>query len=202
MASRSLVLLVALAVLPSCLDDGESTASASSSASTSTTVVETSAVPPTTEADSPLAEYEMTFGSFGPVQLGMTLDQVERAAGIQLKEDRLDGISGCEYWFPAGQTGVDFIALDGRLARITAGPSASTVEGVSTGARQAEVADTYGTDRVTDRTNRFGIEELLVSPPGGDADVRQQFRMSTTGDGVEFIETGTPAGLALDEGCA
>ena len=198
----SLVLLTALAVLSSCGDDGESAGSASSTASTSTIVVETSTVSPTTEERSPLADYEVTFGSFGPVQLGMRLDQVERAAGIQLKVDRLDGTSGCEYWFPAGQTGVEFIALDDRLARITAGPPASTVEGVSTGARQAEVAEIYGTDRVTERTNRFGIKELLVSPRRGDGEIRLRFRMSTTGDGVEFIDTGTPAGLVLDEGCA
>jgi hypothetical protein len=198
----SLVLLTALAVLSSCGNDGESAGSASSTASTSTTVVETSTVSPTTEERSPLADYEVTFGSFGPVELGMRLDQVERAAGIQLKVDRLDGTSGCEYWFPAGQTGVEFIALDDRLARITAGSPASTVEGVSTGARQAKVAEIYGTDRVTERTNRFGIKELLVSPRRGDGEIRLRFRMSTTGDGVEFIDTGTPAGLVLDEGCA
>ena len=98
---------------------------------------------------------------------------------------------------------VYFLALDDRLASVAVGSPFTTEQGVGVGVTKGEIVDTYGEDNVEEHTNRFQIDELLVTPPDSEpSELGILFRMIPGGDKVEFIEAGTLEALSLDEGCA
>ena len=132
----------------------------------------------------------------------MSLKQVEEAGGLTVREDDL-GDPSCANWFPTEQANVEMIALDGQLAEITAAEPFITAQGPGFGSARSDIAEVFGPDNVAERTNRFQIDELLVtSEDSAESGLGILFVLVPGGDTVEFVKTGTLEALDLDEGCA
>ena len=191
-------------MIAACSDpEGSSFAPVSQASTTPTTrtssVSETSA---TTSSTSALfATYRLGFANLGPVKVGMTFDEAEVAAGVSLNEG--EPISeGCDTWSPGNQT-VTFLAVNGRLATITVGAPFMTVDGISVGVTRDEIAAVYGDAQLQERTNRFAVREIVVTPTDPELDEYVMvFLFSTMGEGVESIRARLAAEMVRDEGCA
>lgn len=204
-AGTAIVLMVVL--LTACGTDSTSQDPAADNTTTTSAPITTSTsvqdegTATTVGASGPLDGAEMDFGVLGPVQVGMSLDEVEEAGGLSVREDA-PGDPSCAYWFPVEQPNVDMIALDGKLAEITVAEPFVTVQGLGVGSTRSEVIAAFGSNDVEERTNRFQIEELLVlaKDPAG-SNLGLVFVLVAGGDTVEFVKTGTLEALRLDEGC-
>jgi hypothetical protein len=197
---------VLLAIAVACTDDGAPAPRTSAGATTTTTEPSTtgSSEVTTTSAPEPtLASFRLAPDALGPIRVGMTIEEAEQAGGVILHEDRLDPASDCATWFPTDGSGVSFLAIDDRLATIDVGAPVATIEGVGVGATTADIVAAYGADHVEERTNRFQIREVAVTPRDAAlADYGTVFLLSTVGEGVEHIRAGLARELTRDEGCA
>lgn len=200
----SILLALAAAVAGfGCSDDEPSQAAEESTTTAGPTT--TAARAPTSPADSkPLTDHQLDLGSLGPVHVGMTLDEAQAATGVELREDQLNPDIDCVTWFPNDDSTASFIAIGGRVAVITVREPFATSAGIGVGASDQDVRDAYGVDRVEERTNRFGVKELIVT--SSDPEVAHLgiiFALDTVGtNAVESVRTGLVSELDRDEGCA
>jgi hypothetical protein len=204
------LLAVLLAITVACTDDDAPAVRASDG--TTTTTTSTSTVPSTTAVGevttssappSTLTSFRLAPDSLGPIRVGMTLAEAERAGGVALHADRLDPESDCATWFPTDGAAISFLAIDDRLATIDVGAPVVTVEGIGAGATTADIVAAYGDAHVEERTNRFQVREVAVTPVDAAlADYGIVFLLSTVGDGVEHMRAGLARELTRDEGCA
>jgi hypothetical protein len=186
-------------------DDRPTAASSSTHGGTEPTATTVPASAVTSSPSSALTRHRLDFDRLGPITLGMTHAEAERAAGVRLFEDRLSPESDCVTWGPRdGSESVYFLAVDRRLAIIEVGAPIVTVDGLGAGATREDIVAVYGPERVRESTNRFQIHEITVTPssvnPGGHAIV---FQLTTGGTTVERIRAALATELQQrDEGCA
>lgn len=200
------LLAVLLAVAVACTDDDAPAPRTSAGATTTTTAPSTTGTSEVTASSTPpstLTSFRLALDALGPILVGMTLEEAEQAGGVALHEDRLDPASDCATWFPTDGSAISFLAIDGRLATIDVGAPVVTVEGIGAGATTADIVAVYGEDHVEERTNRFQVREVAVTPAdAAQADYGTVFLLSTVDDGVEHIRAGLARELTRDEGCA
>lgn len=209
--SGSATVTLALCLLAACADGDDSTdgpaARQSLTSTTGSTITSTATSAPSTSATTKttgrLVEYEVGFGHLGPIEVGMSLAEVEDAAGIEVRRSGDFPGPECAQWFPVSSPNVEFLALDDRLVSVTVGTPFATGAGVGVGADRDAILGAYGADNVQERTNRFQVTEVLVTPPVPESsELRILFSMTPGADEVQFIKTGTLGALNLDEGCA
>jgi hypothetical protein len=84
--------------------------------------------------------------SFGPVRIGMTRAQAERAAGLPLADDRAVSAAYCYYLdFTRGIKGVVFMFTEGRIARVDVlAAGYATLSGARIGDSEARLRELYG----------------------------------------------------------
>lgn len=164
--------------------------------------------PPTTAAPRRLADSRLSLDGIGPVDIGMTLDEANAAAGttIRLLGPR-DPEGDCVYGrADSGPEGLLFMFINGRIARVDvggAGPSAvKTVSGVGIGSTEAEVQRTYpGRIRVTGhpyvQTGRY-----LIYVPNDPAWAHLSMIFETDGARVTSFRAGLAGAVAQIEGCS
>ena len=90
--------------------------------------------------------YRVSFTTYGPVRIGMTQADIQKALGVSVKAiDFEDGSTECRYIAPVrGHKGVSFMLLDGHLARIDVDdPAVRTLSGAYIGASQLSVLALY-----------------------------------------------------------
>jgi hypothetical protein len=150
---------------------------------------------------SALTRYRLDFDRLGPITVGMTREQAERAGGVPLNEDRPYPDGECSQFFAADGRGVEFLAIRGRVATIEDGRPVVTVDGLGAGATRDEVVHTYGEGRVDERVNRFQVREIAVTRDGARGDYGIVFRFTPGGDAVDRVLVGRSSELRRDEGC-
>jgi len=136
---------------------------------------------------------------YGPVRVGMTAKEAERALGVGLK---IEDFGGCAQATPAsGHAGVSFTLLDGRIARASAHSEkslAQTPRGVGIGAPAATVRQLYG-PRLKESPHAYGAPpddyylDYWVTPQRG-------VRFEVEGGRISFIHGGDRS-IQLVEGC-
>jgi hypothetical protein len=160
---------------------------------------------PTTSSTSPgapLIGLRLGFAALGPIEVGMTLEEAQRAAGVPLHDEQLH--PDCSEWFPFSESqAVEFVAVDGRLALIDVGAPVVTAEGIGSGATRDDIASAYGAEHMHESTNRFGIREISVSSTDPALTTfRMLFLLDRSGERVERMRSGLAQEMVRDEGCA
>ena len=102
----------------------------------------------TAAAPAPAYDWKLTPAGWGPVRIGMTRAQTEKALKIELEGEAFDNEGSCIELYSSDQrlAGLYFMFLDGKLGRISAGDKAiiKTPRGVGAGSTADEVRAAYG----------------------------------------------------------
>jgi hypothetical protein len=96
----------------------------------------------------PTYDWKLTPAGWGPVRIGMTRAQAEKALSIGLEGEAFDNEGSCiELYSPDERlTGLYFMFLDGKLSRVSAVEKATikTPRGMGIGSTAEEVREAYG----------------------------------------------------------
>ncbi len=90
--------------------------------------------------------WRVRMDGFGPIRVGMTRVQAERAAGLPLSDDRAVSGAYCYYLdFTRGVTGVAIMFTEGRIARVDVlAAGYATLSGARIGDTETRLRDLYG----------------------------------------------------------
>lgn len=134
----------------------------------------------------PFAEggWVVTERSFGPVRVGMTVAEARTALGAELPDPQ---DTECDFVAPRdSHSGVDFMVVDGRLARIDVQDTAvATAAGARIGDSEARVEQLYH-GRVSVEPHKYIVGHYLVVRSLAPAD--SAFRLVFETDGNQVIE--------------
>ena len=114
--------------------------------------------------------HKVDFGGFGPYRLGMSADEVRKAADGHLKENEpVDQDSPCQ-WFsdPDRQDGgLSIVVADGSVVGIAPPRYTTTTRGVAFGQDKREISHAYVDETITEVYSQVGLE-VLVKENGSD----------------------------------
>jgi len=188
------------AVLAACSSgDGGKTGAAGTTGATTTTAAAAAAAPP---ADAGEAGFRLELRGFGPVRVGMTVEQAGAALGRRLVPVITPPDEECATYGPeSGFDGIAFLVARGVVVRtdVTAGPT-STADGLTIGQTEAEAQRRYG-GRLAVGAHDYlvGGHYLTLIPDAPD----DGFRLVAETDGTKV--TGLRAGrmpeVEYSEGC-
>lgn len=138
----------------------------------------------------------------GPISVGMTVAEAERAGGRALPTVQDLG-GGCTYVAPDGLDGLAFMVTDGTIARLDVNlPAYATRSAVRVGDLEDEVTAAYP-DRIEREPHAFdegGSYLVFVPVQQADEDFRLVFE--TNGERVTYLRTGRLPEAEYIEGCA
>jgi hypothetical protein len=161
----------------------------------------------------------ITLHGIGPVMVGMTVREAEKAAGIPLIIDSFADFGGvCYFARPEGlDDHVYFLILapgdqpvtdprDGIVAAVSSAVGmaspAQTDAGIGIGSTEAEVYEAYP-DLVQTEPHHYDPKgHYLTVVPTKPADQDNRIRFSTDGNQVVVIDAGLERATSLREGCA
>ena len=96
----------------------------------------------------PTYDWKLTPAGWGPVRIGMSRTQVEKALKLQLEGEAFDNEGQCVELYSSNErlNGLYFMFLDGKLSRVSAGEKSTikTPRGVGVGATADAVRTAYG----------------------------------------------------------
>ena len=102
----------------------------------------------TTTPAAPTDDWKLTPAGWGPVRIGMTRAQTEKALKLQLEGEAFDNEGSCVELYSSDQklAGLYFMFLDGKLSRISANGDSlvKTPRGIGVGSSDEEVRKVYG----------------------------------------------------------
>ena len=102
----------------------------------------------TAAAPAPSYNGALTPAGWGPVRIGMSRAQVEKALQVQLEGDAFDNQGSCIDLYSSNEqlAGLYFMFLDGKLSRVSIGGKSSvkTPRGMGVGSTEEEVRSAYG----------------------------------------------------------
>lgn len=190
-------------------DDGAATTSTSTPAvSSSTTVAEstttTVAVSTTTEAPLQLTENaKLSTGGLGPVRIGMTLEDAERASGLGLEPDDF-GTDECRYYSSdRGPADIAFMVSEGEVVRVDVfGEGITTLSGYGVGSTGADIVAAFG-ERIETNPHPYTDGQYVVFVPVDEVDLDKRVIWETdTDDVVTAMRAGRLPFVDYIEGCA
>ena len=155
-------------------------------------------------ASAPTYDWKLTPPGWGPVRVGMTRAQTEKALALHLEGDAFDNYGSCIELYSSNQklSGLYFMFLDGKLSRISANGTSTikTPRGIHVGSSADEVRKLYGPKLQAEPHHYTGAPaEYLtywLKPKASGV------RFETDAEGkVETIHAGTDS-IELVEGCA
>ena len=149
------------------------------------------------------ASWPLTVDGWGPVKIGMSRSQVERALHVRLKGEAIEDEKACVEMVPAGRDrGLWFMFEDYRLSRISVGqPSkVKTPRGIGIGASADAVRRAYsgGLKIEPHHYEELPAEYLTYWTAPGKRGVRFETDRNRR---VQTIHAGT-ASIQFVEGCA
>jgi hypothetical protein len=96
----------------------------------------------------PTYDWKLTPAGWGPVRIGMTRAQAEKALDVQLLGEGFDNEGSCIELYSSNEklAGIYFMFLDGKLSRISANGSSTikTPRDIHVGSTAEEVRSAYG----------------------------------------------------------
>lgn len=146
----------------------------------------------------------VSFGGFGPVQVGMSVAQAQVASGTTLSPESASPNGGCGYVKPAGgPSGVSFMTTNGVIARTDVTTRrVVTPEGVHVGSSERRVYRVYGR-RVRRSRHRYVLRgHYLTILPRRTSEHGRRIVLETNGHRVTSIRAGRLPEAYYIEGCA
>lgn len=102
-----------------------------------------------TTSTTPTYDWKLTPAGWGPVRIGMTRAQMEKALAVPLEGEGFDNYGTCVELYSSNEklAGLYFMFQDGKLTRISANGSSTikTPRGIGVGSSDEEVRKAYGT---------------------------------------------------------
>ena len=198
---------------PSATEAPKTEASAATTPVSETEVSPSPASPvatPSMTASGVLAQAKLGLDRFGPVRVGMTVEEATRAGGVPLRlaGDSFGTIeSGCAHVVPeGGPEGVGFMVVEGKIVRIDVWREGkvTTLSGAANGMTQAQIEALYpGKIEVT--LHKYVGEKAryltFVPQDRADSNYRLIFETNQMGRVVQFRAGQLPE-VAWVEGCA
>ena len=172
--------------------------------STPTTVTVTTLPPSsTTTVVDPISTSDfVTIGGLGAVRVGMTMEEAEAAAGLELAGEPDVRINeGCYFISPVGLDGVTFMVTDGTIARvdIVSGPI-TTRSGAGIGSTEQEIKNLFG-DQIVVSPHAYVEGHYLTFVPVDEGDDRYRVVFETDGREVTQYRAGRLPEVDYVEGC-
>jgi hypothetical protein len=137
----------------------------------------------------------------GPVRVGMSLSDVNRALHTHYTKPTDPDEQACNYVEVPHHTGIGLMILDGRVARVDVdNASTRTVEGIRNGDSEAHALQVYG--------KRLEVEAHHYEPENGhyltlySHDKKLGIRFETEDGKITRYYAGTAVAIALVEGCS
>ena len=133
-------------------------------------------------ASAPTYDWKLTPAGWGPVRIGMTRAQTEKALALHLEGDAFDNYGSCIELYSSNQklSGLYFMFLDGKLSRISANGTSTikTPRGIHVGSSADEVRKLYG-PKLQAEPHHYtgdpgGISDLLVEAQGERRSIRDR----------------------------
>lgn len=152
----------------------------------------------------PTYNWKLTPAGWGPVRIGMTRAQAEKALAVPLEGEGFDNYGSCVELYSSNQklAGLYFMFQDGKLSRISANGSSTvkTPRGIAVGATDEEVRTAYGAKLQAEPHHYEGepAEYLTYWLKPGIRGVRFETDIQRK---VETIHAGNDS-IQLIEGCA
>jgi hypothetical protein len=156
-------------------------------------------------SDKETAGWRITTKGFGPVRVGMTVDEASAALGVRLVLDEPleDDENACRYAKPErGFEGLAFMFVDLRVVRVDVDDRAfATLSGAKIGSTEREVKAIYpGRIRVSPHEYTNGHYLTYTPKDATDKDYRIVFE--TDGTRVTSIRAGRLPEVEYVEGCS
>ena len=147
------------------------------------------------------ATWRTRVDGIGPVRIGMTRGEAERAAGLPLSDDRELGSAYCYYLdFTRGIKGVIFMLTEGRIARVDVlAPGYATVSGARVGDTEDRLQEIYGARATVEPHKYLGAAGHYITVRSGDGRYAVQFE--TRHGRVIRFRAGKFPEVALVDGC-
>ena len=180
-----------------CLTAVGCTSNAPEQASESTSTTAITSTTTTLEPGNRLLALSLGHDRLGPVQVGMTVEQAERAIGEDVIE--VQSGSGCATYGPVSSPqAIEFRVVDGRIIVIQA-VGVETDAGIAVGHTEEAIRQAYASETVTN-VNSLGHRRVVVRP-AADSDHATVFILESGGLVVR-IRAGTyPRAVEYEEGC-
>jgi len=148
-------------------------------------------------------ESRLSLDGIGPVDVGMTLDEASAAAGtpIRIKPNQPFGPE-CQYAAAAAVPEVNFMVINGRIARVDASGRVTTVSGMGKGSTEDAVKRTYPGRIEVQGHPYVPTGHYLVYVPADPALAHLSMIFETDGAVVTRFRSGMKGAVAQIEGCA
>ncbi len=143
------------------------------------------------------ARWTLSFEGFGPVKIGMTVREAEKALGMKLVENEVS--EPCHYAWREGELpGVGFMVLDGKIVRIDVTKDAYRAEsGARVGAAEEEIRRLHPQIQVERHPYDDDGHYLVLA----DRDRRYGMIFETNGKVVTSFRAGERKPVGYIEGC-
>ncbi|MGH9152977.1 MAG: hypothetical protein ACRD03_11390, partial [Acidimicrobiales bacterium] len=149
------------------------------------------------------ADYRLELRGFGPVRVGMTVDEASAALGRRLTPVISPPDEDCAMYAPAsGFDGIAFLVARGVVARtdVTAGPT-RTPEGLALGQTEAEAQRRYGDRLATGDHDYLVGGRYLTLIPEAPGDEGYRLVAETDGRTVTALRAGRLPEVEYSDGC-
>ena len=140
------------------------------------------------------------FDGAGPVKIGMTLNQLNRALNESFSMPDDDGEKACFYRESSKRPGIAFMVEEGRITRVDVTKrNISTASGIRVGDSEAQVMKAY--------SGKIEVEPHAYTGPEGhyltvySSDGRYGLRFETDGHEITGFYAGEKHAIAYIEGC-
>lgn len=147
---------------------------------------------------------KLAINGIGPVEVGMTVEEASRAAGVKITTNGVNPNPECVYYQPAGKlNGISFMVTDGRIARVDIqSQGITTISGAKVGDSEARIESLYpGQIEVTPHHYVQGGHYLSFMPKSS-ADRNYRVVFETDGQRVTEIRAGKLPEVEWVEGCS
>lgn len=146
-------------------------------------------------------DWRVEVTGYGPVRIGMSVDEVVEALGgaVAVPEE----LGGCDYLFPRGwPEGISVMVVEGRVARIDVSRGqVKTAEGVGIGTTEQEILELYP-GQVEVLPHKYTEGNYLIVSPAGPLEAEYRIVFETDGAVVERYRVGVLPAVEWVEGCA
>lgn len=155
-------------------------------------------------AAAPSYDWKLTPGGWGPVRIGMTRGQAEKALAVQLEGEAFDNEGSCIELYSSNEklSGLYFMFLDGKLSRISVveADKIATPRSIHVGSTAEQVRKAYGAKLQAEPHHYDGAPAEYLTYWLKPAKSGVRFETDTKGK-VQTIHAGLDS-IQLIEGCA
>lgn len=151
--------------------------------------------------DYKLTEFSrLSLKGIGSIRVGMTIDEASQVAGVVLIKGGGNG-SCFNHSIQNQPNGVSFMAVDGRIVRISAGDRTQTLRGIKKGDPESKIISLYPGQIKVDRNPLGGRGNQLTFIPKDLSDKNYRYIFDTSSGYVNFFRSGKLPEVAYLEGC-